>query len=432
MDRDLSDNIYQSSKSPAPHSSSTKKLPTQGPALEYRCVEEPKGGCSKNGFMSCCWKKLSDRIEANHSAHNLSFRALAARLPLKDSVHMKFHEIVSGEKQKAKANNDSLFGSSSLRAESLVDSSLQDQPQSEEICTSAFRDASFETMLHWATESKASSLRLQRFCQDCPNDCLWRLAELVEKHASKLLTHRFGSYLVQKLVPRCSANLGELIRYCKLHFSQLAKNEFSSRALQKLIEHSPAFRGFAMSTFKSDLELYTKDVASGYLVAAGILQARSEEERDVLSGYLQSGKSKWYESKYAKKVIIVYLSACAPDKLDSFFHSLQVGPNLLLFMQDKHSCNILLTFLARRHALAQSLVLHTLTRNPVPLVRTKFFGYFIAEVSRESHTSELAAEIGSVLRSISQQNFRALLSEAASYQIFSGAVSLTRPPFTRT
>ena len=423
MDRDLSDNIYQPSKSPAPLSSSTKKLPTRGADLEHRLVGEPIGGWSKDS----CWKKLSDRIEANHSARNLSFRALAARLPLKDCVHMKYHEVASGEKRTKKANNDSLLGSSSLRAESLVDSSLQDTPQSEEISTSAFRDASFETMLRWATESKASSLRLQRFCQNCPEDCLSRLAELVEKHGPKLLTHRFGSYLVQKLVPRIGTSLSELARYCRLHFAQLATNEYSSRALQKLIEHSPAFRSFAMLTFKSDLELYTKDVASGYLVTAGILQARSEEERDVLSDYLRSGKSKWYESKYAKKVIIAYLSACAPHKLDSFFHSLQIGPNLLLFMQDKHSCNILFTFLARRHALARSLVLNSLIRNPVPLVRTKFFGYFIAEISRESQTSELAADIGSVLRSISQDNFRALLNEAASYQIYSGAVSLTYP-----
>jgi hypothetical protein len=427
MDRDLSDNIYQYSKSPAPHSRSPKKQSTRGPVLEYRCIQEQKNALSKSGYLSCCWKKLSDRIEANHSARNLKFHALAAQLPLKDSVHMKYHDTVSGEKLKAKTKNGSLLGSSSLKAENLPDLSLHEQPKSEEISTSAFQEASFETMLRWATESKTSSVRLQRFCQDCPVDCLLRLAELVQKQPSMLLTHRFGSYLVQKLIQRCSSSLGNLVRYCRLHFAELAKNEFASRALQKLIEHSSAFRAFAMSTFKSDLELYTKDVASGYLVACGILQAQSEEERDILSDYLRSGKNKWYESKYTKKVIIVYLSVCSPDKLDTFFLSLQVGPNLLLFMQDKHSCNILLTFLVRRHALAQSLVLRKLTRNPLQLIRTKFFGFFIAEIAKESQTSELAAVIGSVLRSISQENLRALLHEAATYQIYSGAVSLTCP-----
>ena len=425
MDRDLSDILYQPSKSQAPRSGPPNQQLTRGPDLEKLHAEQQKSGWTKSSYLSRCWKKLSDRIEANHCSGNLSFRALAARLPLKDAVHMKYHQSASGENQKTKAINDSLLGSSSPRAESQLDPSLQDPQRSEEISRSAFLQASFEKMLRWATESKASSLRLQRFVQNCSDDCLAWLIGFVEKHSSALLTHKFGSYVVQKLIPRSSADLGELTRHCRLHFADLAKNEFSSRALQKLIEHSAAFRRFAMLTFKNDLELYTKDVASGYLVAAGILQAQPEEERDILSGYLRSGKNKWYESKYAKKVISVYLSVCSPSKLDAFFRSLHIGPNLLLFMQDKHSCNILLTFLARRHPMAQSLVLRHLMRKPVPLIRTKFFGFFIAEISKESQTSELAAEIGFVLRSISQENHRALLNEAASYQIFSGAVSLT-------
>ena len=425
MDRDLSDNVYKPSKSAALGDSQRKNQPTRGPdRLELRRIEVSKGGSSKSSSLGCCWKKLSDRIEANHSARNLGFHALTAQLPLKDSVHMRFHEVASGDQLKTKPNIDSMPGQTSLKVASPHESLHQEQLRNKEISTAALREASFETVLRWATESKISSLQLQQFSQTCPDDCVSLLLGLVEKHSATLLTHKYGSYLVQKLIPRCSSNLSRLIRYCKHHFAQLAKNEFSSRVLQKLIEHSPAFCAFAMSTFKSDLELYTKDVASGYLVAAGILQARSEVERDILSDYLRFGKSKWYDNKYAKKIIIVYLAACSPNHLDTFFHSLQIAPNLLLFMQDKHSCNILLTFLTRRHAMAQSLVLRKLMRNPLPLIRTKFFGFFIAELSRLSQTSELVAEIGSVLRTISQENFRALLNEAVSYQIFSGAVSL--------
>ena len=385
---------------------------------------------TRSMFLSQYWKKLSSRVDQNHyQPGNIKLKAMVALTPLRDGVHMKFHEVKDFRKLKSfekPADSNPQIGF--RRQEKGSEFSIVNRPEIDvySIQSPEFKESSDDQILMWATHSKERSLALQYFSQECDAECFKRFIGLIVKHISILIKDRYGSYLVQKIIARDQKKaINAIGDYCVSTFEALAKNEYSSRVLQRMIELSEEFRHYAMSIFKNHLELYAKDAASFYLITTGILHSVNEEERDILSEYIRDKSKRWYESKVIKKLILVYLDVCSKEKIDFYFEWLNLRENLLLFLQDKHSCNLLLKFLERQHSLARSLVLSSLKKNLIETVKPKFFGYFIAEILKFCHPSEeLAEEIDLSLRSIGQETYKKLLHETIAYQVYCGAISI--------
>ncbi len=429
MDRDLSDNFHQPRKAPI-----HPRLGKMRVFAEPRTVARTSSGGIQGSpwarlpDWASSWKKLSDRIEANHGSGNLALRARPAELPLKDAVHMRFHDLKllrnlprkqSGKSDStppAKVKTSPLCGP--LEAAQLV-------PAAQAIPSAELCEASDQSLLEWATRSKISSMSLQASIEGCSEVCLDRLFGFSRNYLNLLVAHRFGSYLIQKLLMRDKRMTSLLNDFCQAFFFKLATDEYSSRIMQRLIELSPAFRRFAMLTFKNDLELYTKGVAAGFLVSAGVLHSQSEEERDVISNHIKKGgPHKILENKYFKKILVSYLSVCSAEKLDKLFTWLRFDKGLRYFLQDKHSCFILIKYLERHHQKSCAAILDALKSKTLSIIRMKFFGYFIGQLVKKQETAPVCLEICKTLRSINSDDFRKLLREPILYQVYCGSISI--------
>ena len=432
MDRDLSDNFHQPRKAPI-----HPRLGKMRVFAEPRTVARTSSGGIQGSpwarlpDWASSWKKLSDRIEANHCSGNLALRARPAELPLKDAVHMRFHDLKLLRSFPRKQSERSDSSLPQPKAKNLASAgppapvSAEFGPAPQAIPQAFLCEASDESLLDWSTRSKISSMSLQASIDGCSEVCLDRLFGFAKNCLDLLVAHRFGSYLIQKLLVRDKRMSSLLTDYCQAYFNKLATDEYSSRIMQRLIELSPPFRKFAMLTFKSDLELYTKGVAAGFLVCAGVLHSQSEEERDVISNHIKKGSPhKILENKYFKKILVSYLSVCSDEKLDKLFVWLRFDKGLRYFLQDKHSCFILIKYLERHHQRSSAALLDSLKRKTLSIIRTKFFGYFIGQLVKKKETTVLCLEISETMRSVNSEDFRKLLREPILYQVYCGSISI--------
>lgn len=384
------------------------------------------------------WTDQSQRIESNHSQVNLHFKAAVAKQPLKDGVHMRFHEVrtqvltcpePASKTQIGSIDNDIKFTSNQQTAKTGLSAEVgqvfKAAAPEERITKAAFNRASKTDLYNWATQSKASSLSLQFFAERCPPECLDRLSELVKSNLDALITHNFGSYLVQRMLTRDRRLAPHLIRFCQSNFLLLANNEYSSRVMQRLMELSPSFRIFAMKSFRYNLCSFTEGVAAGFLVSAGILKAHSEEERDIFTHSIQKQTmTQLLENKYFKKILVTYIASCSEARLDAIFESLGIEDSIFSFLQDKHSCFVIMKFLERKHKQTASALLRSIQFSPIEAVSAKFFGYFIGLLIKKEETRPLIPHVSAQLRSISRAKFSCLLEEPVLYQVYCGAVSV--------
>lgn len=383
---------------------------------------------SKISIKSYCWSDNSIEIESNHIFSNLSLRARAAQLPLKDGVHMRFHTIHNKDRGSPqdvyRVETIGEIPKLQLLDDPLTRNKLSQIELDSDLTEKEFRVASSENILDWATQSKSSSLMLQNFVEGCSEVSLVKMVQFIGVNIGSLVSHKYGSYLLQKMIVRDPNVLEGVSSYCKAHFLELANNEFSSRIMQRLIEQSQDFRKYSMSCFKLNLEPYLQCVAAGFLVSSGIVRSQSELERDIISDYLRSNPSTWIENKYFKKIVVTYLDKCSEEKMNAFFVLLNIEDSILSYLQDKHSCFILLKFLERGHIETTTLLINSIKNRPMEAIRLKFFGYFVGQLLKKDEVRDLAFKISLILRSLSQENFRQLMKETVMYQVYSGALSV--------
>ena len=394
-------------------------------SLDARCHPHPAVWHEVSLFSHRPYGQSARRalcIESNHKINNLSFKALPAQMPLKDGVHMRYHDSCNPEKRSHKQNGKSepLLEENRFFDYREEQRDLEKEGLAPKLHASFIRDfaeAPSGMLLELATQSKASSLQMQYFVEISPPEYLLRITELIQHHLSILITHKFGSYLIQKMLLRDRRTVGTVATFCRRQFINLSNNEYSSRVMQRVIEQSADFRKFANASFKKNLEYYLQSVPSGFLVSSAIAKAQTEDERDILSEYLQKNPSRWFENKYLKKILVTYLTSCSSEKLNHYSAWLKIDQSVFSFLQDKHSCFILLKFLERKHRQTRQIVLDAVWVTPITALSSKFFGYFVGQLIKKEETRGFACELHRILTSLSKNDYSTLQQATLIYQV---------------
>jgi hypothetical protein len=409
------------------------KAATNGQRLAILAREDSGDALFAKPYLASA---VASRVESNHDGSNLRFVATAAERPLKDRVYRRFHNLQQTRvlfPKSTDSQHESVGPAGSLeapQAEPAQPQSLQLWLDGKEVALTQglVGSVGLSTLLSLATESKRSSMALQEFVRQADGPALAQFVALVSEHLPALLTDKFGSYLVQALVLRHLAVRSRVQAACQRDFHSLVHNEYSSRVMQRLIEVSPDFRGFAMQTFKHDLKSFIQSVSACYLISVGILNSQSESERDVVSEFLSKRSISWTANKYFKKTLICYLSACSEEKLNYMHRKLLKKRSVLWYLTEKFACLILLKFVERNHAPTKRLVLNKIKKDPVGVSKLSYFGYFAGEAAKLDAVHGLADGLHAVLTSsLSRAQHQSLLQELVVYQIFCGAVSVTYP-----
>ena len=362
-------------------------------------------------------------VHQNHSVSNLRMRAIAAEMQVKDGVHLRyFKSLARDDLTISEKNSDGPM--INKRSEQILPKGLAPDFSGQTITAGFVMKAKKEQIFEVCIGSRDQSIMLQNFIQICDDECIKRLTHQVLGSLEQLVFDRYGCYVIKSLLTRSLELPSHLNALCRRQFDMMVDHEFSSRVMQKLIEMSPEFRSHAMSRFKKDIGRYTLSVSSRFLVSTGIYFSTSDDERDVVTGFLKSKKANWLHNRLFKKVMVSYLEVCPEDKLRLIYHLLNLNSKLVNFLQEKQSTFILVKLLERGFAQMSEDLLKLVSEKPTSAVRSKFFGFFIGKLLLSPAARSILGKIGSLLRSISSTDHVALLGDQRAYQVYCGAVSI--------
>lgn len=131
---------------------------------------------------------------------------------------------------------------------------LLDDQQVSEAELAKIKRADADRIFEISTLSKESSMSIQWYISECSQEELAALADKVKLRLPELIVHKFGSFVIQRLLIHFDQAYAMVEHFCMLKFDDLIKNEYSSRVIQLLIEKSKSFCNFSLSIFKRNIE----------------------------------------------------------------------------------------------------------------------------------------------------------------------------------
>lgn len=285
-------------------------------------------------------------------------------------------------------------------------------------------DFSDSQILELATERKDDALALQLFIDDCSQAVLTKMASVAGLNLNLLLSHPTGNFVVQKLIKKDS-EFAELVSFkCKETFHELAKNEFSSRVMQCLIESIPSFRKHVLQLFRDDLDSYIQSFSSAFLVSVAIRHADTDAERDIIRTTLRNHPKRWLTKKYFKRVLVAYISSCSEQALHGLYKLLTSVLKPYDFFRDRYSCLTLLTFIERSYKPASDLVAQCIDEKPFDLFRWSVFRYFLEHVTENDKLTNLQKCIHQQLVAIPLDSMRRISENDRTHTNYTSALKL--------
>ena len=273
-----------------------------------------------------------------------------------------------------------------------------------------------EMLKYHCTEEKSRSLEFQMYLKVCPKASLNYLVGLFEKDLFYFLTNAFGNYALQRVLVRDPEFCLALTSCCDKDFDLLARDEFASRAMQKLIEVEPTFRKIVLRRFENRLLEYLDIISAVFLAVVAIRNAKSENEYSFIKKILKQ-RPEMLSSKNFKRLVACYLEHCSEPELREMADILQVSKRFVSFLNDKFRVIILLIFVQRGYREATDKLLRMVSRQPLYIYQTKFFKFlFVKFVERNNR--EILGEVHGALLSIRRSQLQRLAQLSSDAQDF--------------
>jgi hypothetical protein len=278
-------------------------------------------------------------------------------------------------------------------------------------------------MLSLVTSDKASAVALQVLLETCSMACKAAVQSVVSENVEKLLVHRTGSYLVQKLLTSGTEEFQpQVVKNCQDNFNKLASNEFASRVMQKLLEINEGFKKFVLKRLSQDLTPFVRDFSAVFLVSGAVQAAETDEERVFVRNTLAQNPKKWLQNKYFKRILVCYLQTCSTSELTTTYMIFRKGSSIFTALEEKYCSLVLLTFIERGLIVAQTETLTLLSFHCTEMIGLKFFGYFVSQLLRKPIHCEFVRKVDLTLRTAGKATFEILMSDPALYKIYSSII----------
>lgn len=249
------------------------------------------------------------------------------------------------------------------------------------------------------TKNKKVSLAFQQFAWTCWLGQFPELSESIIKGIERLMLHPLGNYILQKILARDSKIRRAAEELCKDKFRWLCTDQYASRVIQKLIELSPQFRGFATDFFRQNAWQFIDSMPAVYLLVSVIKCSESDEEIGFIEDMIRHHLADVIASKYLKRIIVMYLSKVSKDKLPDLFalFKLRNKTNLFNLFNERFHSYVFLTFVCREYQSAVDLLAQYVKRNLKQLLRTRYFLFVISKVLRLESGGSLKHASGELL-----------------------------------
>jgi len=274
--------------------------------------------------------------------------------------------------------------------------------------------SSGRSVLEISTSCREESESLQLWVKTCSqDDCDWVMQIIDEATLKELLTHKFGNYVVQRLLERSEVfrrQVGKVCLESPETFIQFATNEYSSRVLQVLVGFEASLSIEVVSLLKARLSVVANNASATFLLTATLKALNKDEHFLFIIENLRQRQDYWLGKRFFKRILVSLIKFSNEKALADIFLSISgIFSNSNLF-EDKYSVFIAMAFLDRRYRPAE-MALTALIRNRLAdIVLKKEFKYFIANLANGTYDSISRA----IYSAINEPRFNHLLSKEAN------------------
>jgi hypothetical protein len=256
------------------------------------------------------------------------------------------------------------------------------------------KDELSSVLISYATESKEASMSLQSFISECSMDVIDTVREILLQNTQYLIIHRFGSYVLQRLITRDASSLQFLSNLCQTSFTNFMKNEYSSRVMQLLIECSNTFRKAAIKQMELNFLVVLESGAASHLLKACIKNSNAPEELDFVLNYMENYPV-LTSSKLFRNVLMAYMQRCSTSRLRKIAVLLRLEHRFLFYLNSKSFTSLLFLLLERGERTATDLFLNLLRNYPLRLFACRCLHMLLEWITNlESDSCSFAKEVG--------------------------------------
>lgn len=197
------------------------------------------------------------------------------------------------------------------------------------------------------------------------------VAELVAQDLEFLITHKFGNYILQKLMNVHNKLFRAVSEICHLQFTKLVTNEFSSRVMQNLVENSTEFRTFAIGVFKHKKHLWLKNIA-GLFVLNTCMKKSEPESYKFVEDHVFANISNLESSKNLKRALVSLVDSTPISYHIRYAKALKLTENIPIWLNDKYLTYLLIAFVRCGYQPAWDALLELIRDSMPQLLKTRY------------------------------------------------------------
>lgn len=259
----------------------------------------------------------------------------------------------------------------------------------------ALKDENPDNIYLLCSSSKEASLSIQSYISECSQDDLEILVGKLNPRFPDMITHNFGSFVLQRLMLIHEASFVFILKFSKEHFGDLVKNEYSSRVMQLLVEKSKEFCDFSIDIFRTKLAIGIESSSSCHILVACLKNQTNKSEGDFLVDHLRQ-KSGLISNRYFHRALLTYVHVGTQEQRDRVAEILGVASKLPSLFNRKATAVLVITLIHKNHKPTIACMCGQLCANPFSLFASRYFTTSIDSLTRGT-SIDLQSEVFAAL-----------------------------------
>ena len=314
-------------------------------------------------------------------------RSVESKSPSKTQTHFGKQdlELISQEIRKV-LYSKGLLKEGSFREVAIPGTYCQEDLRVDQVDVVSLKESDPGQIFEMATSSKQSSILVQCYISECCLEALEIFNKKISPYYPQLMTHKFGSFVVQRLIAKHEAAFHQVTEISKSQFKILILNEYSSRVIQLLVEKSDDFCEFAMLFFQSNFNVAITSSSACHLLVSSLKCGETAGLGKCILNHLRQ-KPILLANKFFHRVLLTYLQIANHQQLDEAATDLGVEYRTLKLFNRKATNTILLTLIQREHLPTIEAVLAQLARSPLQVLETRYFTFSMNKLSLDKPSS---------------------------------------------
>ena len=248
-------------------------------------------------------------------------------------------------------------------------------------------------------KSKKGALDLERVLETGSKEERQNLITLICVDLEYLMLHKFGNYIVQKVIPLEVTIMSKATKVCREKFDQYSINEYSSRVMQCLVEESADFKAYSLHRFAARPDLWLKSIAALFVLSTCMKKASSVADFSFVKKTIFQNKQRFHSSKYMKRALVSLVESCPDAELPSLFHELDSEVHIKRYLEDKYMTYLMVAFMRRSFEPCVRIVGEAITAQLKDLLPCSYFKLLINKLLSVGSPLALAG-INTALRRI--------------------------------